>query len=109
MEEAENPMAVEVRTEYARIMTDKTHPMHAGYKAGDKKVDQYIDELYRRAYGTEPGKMPGLTMGGEGESFVSRPAAVDPPPLVSNDGLSFTSDGREAARYERARSDALSS
>lgn len=42
----------DVRAEVARIMTDKTHPMYEGYRRQDKKVQDHIDELYRKAYGT---------------------------------------------------------
>lgn len=44
----------DVRAEVAKIMSDKTHPMYAGYQAKDPKVLAHIDELYRRAYGNAP-------------------------------------------------------
>jgi len=41
------------REELAKIMNDKTHPMHAGYwrQPQDPKVVEYIDNLYKKAYG----------------------------------------------------------
>lgn len=43
----------EARGELAKIMNDKTHPMHAGFWRSDKAVQTHIDELYRKAYGTK--------------------------------------------------------
>ena len=43
----------EVREEMARIMSDKTHPMYEGYRRRDPKVEAYVDNLYRKAYGTK--------------------------------------------------------
>lgn len=45
--------AEEVRAELGKIMSDKTHPMHAGYWAKDPKVLAHIDDLYRKAYGDQ--------------------------------------------------------
>ena len=42
------------REEYAKIISDPAHPMHAGYLRKDPKVESYINDLYKRAYGTEP-------------------------------------------------------
>ena len=42
------------RKEYADIMSDPKNPMFDGFKRGDKDVMRHIDELYKRAYGTEP-------------------------------------------------------
>lgn len=41
------------REELAKIMNDKTHPMHAGYwrQPQDPKVVEHIDNLYKKAYG----------------------------------------------------------
>ncbi len=50
----------EARAEYAKIMTDKTHPMHEGYKRGDPKVKAHIDGLYKKAVGNQK-----LVIGGE--------------------------------------------
>ena len=52
----------EAMKEYQDIMTNPQNKMHAGYLAGDKKVDEHINELYRRAYGTEAGKKDGITL-----------------------------------------------
>ncbi len=46
----------EARAEYAKILNDKTHPMHEGLMRGDPKVDAYLTDLYQRAYGT--GQVP---------------------------------------------------
>jgi hypothetical protein len=112
MEDTESPAAIEVRQEVGKIMFDPTHKLHAGFVRNDKAVDEHINELYRKAYGTEGGKMPGLTVGGEGfdsSRNVSRPAAADPPPLVPHDGLSFTSDGGGADRVQEVRAEAITS
>jgi hypothetical protein len=111
MEDTESPAAIEVRQEVGKIMFDPTHKLHAGFVRNDKAVDEHINELYRRAYGTEGGQMPGLTVGGEGALFDSSrgraPTAPDLPPLVSRDGLSFTSDISGIERAEHARTEAL--
>jgi len=41
------------REELAKIMNDKSHPMHAGYwrQPQDPKVVEHIDNLYKKAYG----------------------------------------------------------
>lgn len=44
----------DVRAEMAKIMSDKTHPMYEGYKRRDPKVERYIDNLYKQAYGNKP-------------------------------------------------------
>jgi hypothetical protein len=41
----------EVRTEYAEIISNPQHPMHAGLMRRDAKVEQYVNDLYRKAYG----------------------------------------------------------
>lgn len=38
------------KAEHARIATDSTHPMFAGYRRGDSQVMTYLDEMYRKAY-----------------------------------------------------------
>lgn len=43
-----------IRQEVGRIMQDTTHPMHAGYWQRDKTVLDYIDNLYRKTYGSAP-------------------------------------------------------
>jgi hypothetical protein len=50
-----------VRTEVARIMTDKSHPMHEGYWRKDPAVMQHIDTLYKKAYGEEKVVIGGVT------------------------------------------------
>lgn len=42
------------KEEYAKIMSDTNHPMHAGYLRKDPKVEAHINELYRSAYGHQP-------------------------------------------------------
>lgn len=41
----------DVKAEVQKIMTDKTHPMHAGYWSGDRKVQEHIEGLYKKAHG----------------------------------------------------------
>jgi hypothetical protein len=41
------------REEYAKIISDPTHAMHGPLMRRDKKAEAYVDELYRKAYGTE--------------------------------------------------------
>ena len=38
------------RAEYAKILSDATHPMHAGLMRRDPAVERHINDLYRRAY-----------------------------------------------------------
>jgi len=45
--------AEEVRSEVADIMSNAANPRHAGYLKGDKGVNEYIDNLYKKAYGTK--------------------------------------------------------
>lgn len=40
----------QVYEELARIQTDKTHPMHMGYKQNDPKVMEHISALYRKTF-----------------------------------------------------------
>lgn len=51
------------REEVSKIMTDKTHPMHDGYWRQEPTVLAHIEELYKKAYGTQT-----VTIGGEGVS-----------------------------------------
>lgn len=51
------------REEVSKIMTDKDHPKHAGYWRQDPQVLAHIEELYRKAYGTQT-----VAIGGEGVS-----------------------------------------
>jgi len=40
----------DVKSELGRIMSDKTHPMHAGYHQRDPGVLKHIEEMYKKAY-----------------------------------------------------------
>lgn len=40
-----------VRSEVASIMSDPTNPKHKLYHQGDKATLEYVDELYKKAYG----------------------------------------------------------
>ena len=40
-----------VRTEYAEIISNPKHPMHDGLLRRDPKVEAYVNDLYRKAYG----------------------------------------------------------
>ncbi len=42
----------EVRAEHSKVMNDKTHPMYELYRKGDKKANDYVDDLYKKAFGT---------------------------------------------------------
>jgi len=41
----------EIKAELARIMSDKTHPMHEGWVRRDPKVLEHVDSMYRKGYG----------------------------------------------------------
>lgn len=43
--------AEEVRSEYAEIISNPKHPMHDGLMRRDPKVEAYVNDLYRKAYG----------------------------------------------------------
>jgi hypothetical protein len=43
--------AEDARAEYARILSDPTHPQYEGFKRQDKKALEYVNNLYSRAYG----------------------------------------------------------
>lgn len=40
--------------ELSKMMSDKEHPDHKGYWAGDARVQEKVRELYKKAYGTAP-------------------------------------------------------
>lgn len=44
----------QVRAEIAKIMSDKTHPDHAGYWKQDPTIMKKIEKLYQQAYGLAP-------------------------------------------------------
>lgn len=55
----------DVRSEVAKIATDKTHPMHEGYVRRDPAVLKHIDDLYRNAFGSDPVEIgQGITVTG---------------------------------------------
>jgi len=43
--------AEQVRSEYAEIISNPKHPMHDGLMRRDPKVEAYVNDLYRKAYG----------------------------------------------------------
>lgn len=45
---------VGARDEYARVMTDPTHPHYEGFRRKSKESEAYINDLYKKSYGTEP-------------------------------------------------------
>jgi hypothetical protein len=47
----------DVKAEYAKVMSDPTHKHYEGFKRGEKAANDYVNELYRQAYGTEPVKI----------------------------------------------------
>lgn len=54
MEPAMETPGEAVRTELSRIMSDPSHPMHAGFQRNDAAVSAHIDSLYRKVYGSAP-------------------------------------------------------
>lgn len=46
----------DAQAELTKIMNDKTHPLYDDFKMGGKKSNDYINDYYRRAYGS--GKVP---------------------------------------------------
>lgn len=42
------------KAENVAIMTDPNHPMYEGFRRNDPRVNDYIDGLYRKAYGSAP-------------------------------------------------------
>ena len=65
-----NPAGDDVRNEVADIMSNKQNPRHEGYHRQDKKVLDYVDGLYKKAYGTATVDLSdGLTAG---ESMPTR-------------------------------------
>jgi len=46
----------EAQAELQKIMTDPTHPLYEDFKRNGKKSNDYINDFYRRAYGS--GKVP---------------------------------------------------
>ncbi|MEO7862140.1 MAG: hypothetical protein ABIU05_17270 [Nitrospirales bacterium] len=76
IESPTTPEALAVRAEHGKVMNDKTHPMHAGYMAGDKKAQEYVDGLYGKLAQTAPAaKTESLVltedMSGDGEAHAS--------------------------------------
>ena len=64
---ASNPAGLQAREELAKIMSDPAHPMHAGYKRNEKPVQDHLDAIYKKAYGTAPVEIGGgesITIGG---------------------------------------------
>lgn len=75
LESSTTPAALAAREEYSAIMTDTKHPMHAGYLAGNKQVNDHIDGLYAKlAQTAPPAKTESLVlvddMSGDGEAQV---------------------------------------
>ncbi len=42
----------EARLELANITNDKTHPLHDLYHSQDRTAMEYVDAIYRSAYGS---------------------------------------------------------
>ena len=45
--------AEDARSEYAKVMNDPKHPHYEGFRRRDPKAEEYVNDLYRRAAGTE--------------------------------------------------------
>jgi len=53
-ESAPTPAGLAAREEYAKILNDPTHPHHDGLKRNSKAANDYVTELYRKAYSNAP-------------------------------------------------------
>ena len=51
--DARTPAGEAAFAEYAKVVNDPTHPHHHGLKRGDKAANDYVDALYRKAYGNK--------------------------------------------------------
>ena len=83
-----NPAGDDVRNEVADIMSNKQNPRHEGYHRQDKKVLDYVDGLYKKAYGTATVDLSdGLTAGGldEGQRPGSTEDAASPKDAEADD------------------------
>ena len=49
-----NPAGLAAREELGKIMSDTSHPMHAGYLRNDKAVEAHLEAVYRKAYPETP-------------------------------------------------------
>ena len=49
-----HPAGADAEAEYAKMMSDPTHPHYAGLRRGDKESEAYANGLFRKAYGTAP-------------------------------------------------------
>jgi hypothetical protein len=47
---APTPAGLQAREEYAKVMSDPTHPMFEPFKRRDPTAETYIDNLYKHAY-----------------------------------------------------------
>lgn len=53
--------------EYAKVLSDPTHPHFAGFRRGEKAAEAYVDALYKKAF---PDAAP-VQLGNEGPSATS--------------------------------------
>jgi hypothetical protein len=58
----------DVRSELAKIMSDKTHPDYDGYRRQDPKVMAKVADMYKRVYGA------GIVPIGAGIKVEGKPA-----------------------------------
>ena len=62
---APTPAGLQAREEYAKVMSDPTHPMFEPFKRRDPTAETYIDNLYKQAYLPTPSHTPeSVSIGG---------------------------------------------
>lgn len=77
-ESAPNPAGIAAREEYVKILSDPTHPHHDGLKRNSKAANDYVTELYRKAYSNAPATIEdGLSVTTGGPDDVSALSAED--------------------------------
>ena len=59
------PAGLQAREEYAKVLSDPTHPMYEPFKRRDPAAEAYIDGLYKNAHPTTPSHRPeSVSIGG---------------------------------------------
>lgn len=99
---APNQKGEAATTEYAMIMSDPTHPMHAGYRRGEKSVMDHIEKMYRDAY-------PGTGESETGRSVTTGGTEDSAPALAPEDVQlveALRSESEWGTRFEEHLSEA---
>ncbi len=107
-----NPAGAAARTEYAKILSDKTHPMHEGLMRNDPTVNAHIGGLYRKAYPTtdnpqgaeSPGEPTSTCSKGNWKPIFKRAAGLErgntmPKLPTITHGVSLASAGQGTPTY----------